>query len=172
MRDAGGRRCAGTPLGQVLPGGDDLPPVRHRDRLPVSVGPRPARSGVVRVRADFDVFPDSRRRLRVCLAEGASRLGTFGGPAHSRTARRTEGRITMGTETHAHGLAPDLPLPTTTVEKVVQWARRSAIWPAQFGLACCAIEMMAMAASRYDIARFGAGVFRGSPPPRGLLFLA
>jgi len=64
---------------------------------------------------------------------------------------------------HEHGLDPELPLLTTTVEKLVQWARRSAIWPAQFGLACCAIEMMAMVASRYDVARFGAEVFRGSP---------
>ena len=57
----------------------------------------------------------------------------------------------------------DLPILTTTVEKVVQWARRSSVWPVTFGLACCAIEMMAMSASRYDIARFGAEVFRGSP---------
>jgi NADH-quinone oxidoreductase subunit B len=74
--------------------------------------------------------------------------------------------------THDHGLDPDLPLLTTTVEKVVQWARRSAIWPAQFGLACCAIEMMAMAASRYDIARFGAEVFRGSPRQSDLMIVA
>ena len=75
-------------------------------------------------------------------------------------------------ETHDHGLDPELPLLTTTVEKVVQWARRSAIWPAQFGLACCAIEMMAMAASRYDIARFGAEVFRGSPRQSDLMIVA
>src|SRR5690348_15906863 len=75
-------------------------------------------------------------------------------------------------DTHDHGLDPNLPLNTTTVEWVVQWARRSAIWPAQFGLACCAIEMMAMAASRYDIARFGAEVFRGSPPQSDLIDLA
>jgi NADH-quinone oxidoreductase subunit B len=72
---------------------------------------------------------------------------------------------------HEHGDS-DLPLLTTTVEKVVQWARRSAIWPAQFGLACCAIEMMAMAASRYDIARFGAEVFRGSPRQSDLMIVA
>ena len=51
---------------------------------------------------------------------------------------------------------PDIPVITTTVEQVVQWARRSAIWPVTFGLACCAIEMMAMSCGRYDVARFGA----------------
>ena len=67
---------------------------------------------------------------------------------------------------------PDLPILTTTVDKMVQWARKSAIWPVQFGLACCAIEMMAMAASRYDIARFGAEVFRGSPRQSDLMIVA
>ena len=61
---------------------------------------------------------------------------------------------------------------TTTVEKMVQWARRSSIWPVTFGLACCAIEMMAMSASRYDIARFGAEVFRGSPRQSDLMIVA
>ena len=80
---------------------------------------------------------------------------------------------TARSDTHDHGLTdPELPLLTTTVEKVVQWARRSAIWPAQFGLACCAIEMMAMAASRYDIARFGAEVFRGSPRQSDLMIVS
>src|SRR5260221_11814198 len=58
---------------------------------------------------------------------------------------------------------PTLPVMTTTVDKMVQWARRSSIWPVTFGLACCAIEMMAMSCARYDIARFGAEEFRGSP---------
>ena len=75
-------------------------------------------------------------------------------------------------DTHIHGLDPELPILTSTVEKLVQWARQSAIWPAQFGLACCAIEMMAMAASRYDIARFGAEVFRGSPRQSDLMIVA
>src|SRR2546423_8643906 len=73
---------------------------------------------------------------------------------------------------HEHGLDPELPLIPTTVEKLIQWARRSAIWPAQFGLACCAIEMMSMSASRFDIARFGAEVFRGSPRQSDLMIIA
>src|SRR5688500_19277576 len=74
--------------------------------------------------------------------------------------------------TAEHGLDPELPILTTTVERIVQWARRSAIWPAQFGLACCAIEMMSMSASRFDIARFGAEVFRGSPRQSDLMIIA
>ena len=65
-----------------------------------------------------------------------------------------------------------IPVLTTTVEKMVQWARRSAIWPVTFGLACCAIEMMAMSCGRYDIARFGAEVFRGSPRQSDLMIVA
>ena len=66
----------------------------------------------------------------------------------------------------------DIPVLTTTVEKVVLWARKSAIWPVTFGLACCAIEMMAMSCSRYDIARFGAEVFRASPRQSDLMIVA
>ncbi len=72
------------------------------------------------------------------------------------------------------GIAPDddMPFLLTTVERVVNWAQRSAIWPVTFGLACCAIEMMAMAASRYDIARFGAEAFRASPRQADLMIVA
>ena len=54
----------------------------------------------------------------------------------------------------------------------VNWARKSAIWPMTFGLACCAIEMMATGASRFDIDRFGAGVFRPSPRQSDLIIIA
>jgi NADH-quinone oxidoreductase subunit B len=60
----------------------------------------------------------------------------------------------------------------TTVEKLVNWSRKSSFWPATFGLACCAIEMMATGAARYDLARFGMEVFRASPRQADLMIVA
>jgi NADH-quinone oxidoreductase subunit B len=59
----------------------------------------------------------------------------------------------------------------TSVDQVLNWARRSSLWPAMFGLACCAIEMIATATPRYDISRFGAEIFRASPRQADLLIV-
>jgi NADH-quinone oxidoreductase subunit B len=60
----------------------------------------------------------------------------------------------------------------STYDAVINWARRSSVWPLQFGLACCAIEMMATMDPRFDLSRFGMEVFRGSPRQADLMLVA
>src|SRR3712207_3988311 len=72
----------------------------------------------------------------------------------------------MGLDTLNHNFL------TGTLEDVVKWARRNSVFSAQFGLACCAIEMMATGAAHYDLARFGMEVFRGSPRQADLMIVA
>jgi len=60
----------------------------------------------------------------------------------------------------------------TSVEALVNWTRKASMWPATFGLACCAIEMMATGAARYDTGRFGMEVFRASPRQADLMIVA
>lgn len=74
----------------------------------------------------------------------------------------------------------DIPIPhelqnnifITSVDKIYNWTRRNSIWPMVFGLACCAIEMICAAASRYDFARFGMEVFRASPRQADLMIVS
>jgi NADH-quinone oxidoreductase subunit B len=72
------------------------------------------------------------------------------------------------------GLEEKLPtgIVLTSVEKLAGYMRKSSLWPATFGLACCAIEMMAAGAGRYDLARFGMEVFRASPRQADLMIVA
>ncbi|HUK13482.1 MAG TPA: NADH-quinone oxidoreductase subunit B family protein [Thermoanaerobaculaceae bacterium] len=60
----------------------------------------------------------------------------------------------------------------TSYDTIFNWARRSSVWPLQFGLACCAIEMMAAMDPRYDLSRFGMEVFRGTPRQADLMLVA
>ncbi|MDT8305749.1 MAG: NADH-quinone oxidoreductase subunit B family protein [Anaerolineae bacterium] len=77
-------------------------------------------------------------------------------------------------------LKSDVPVPDevknnvfiTSLDKVYNWGRRNSVWPMVFGLACCAIEMISTAASRYDLARFGMEVFRASPRQADLMIVS
>jgi NADH-quinone oxidoreductase subunit B len=75
---------------------------------------------------------------------------------------------------------PDIPIPdelkgqvaVTTLDRIYNWGRRSSVWPMMFGLACCAIEMICTAASRYDLSRFGMEVMRPSPRQTDLMIVS
>ncbi|HSM55136.1 MAG TPA: NADH-quinone oxidoreductase subunit B family protein [Candidatus Sulfomarinibacteraceae bacterium] len=77
-------------------------------------------------------------------------------------------------------LSSDIPVPEelsnnvfiTSLDKVYNWGRRNSVWPMVFGLACCAIEMICTAASRYDLARFGMEVFRATPRQSDLMIVS
>ncbi len=66
----------------------------------------------------------------------------------------------------------DMGVVTTTLEQAVNWARTNAMWPMLFGLACCAIEMMASQAAHYDLSRFGMELMRASPRQSDLMIVA
>jgi NADH-quinone oxidoreductase subunit B len=61
---------------------------------------------------------------------------------------------------------------TTTLDMAINWCRKGSLWPMTFGLACCAIEMIATVSPRYDIDRYGAGVFRASPRQSDLMIVS
>ncbi len=99
------------------------------------------------------------------------RFGPSGGLKESSNAKeRANGKPDM-TKPWIEGRFEENVI-TTTVEQAINWARQSSIWPMTFGLACCAIEMMAAGASRYDMDRFGAGAFRATPRQADLMIVA
>jgi NADH-quinone oxidoreductase subunit B len=82
--------------------------------------------------------------------------------------------------TAANNFASDVPIPDdvsenifiTSIDKIYNWSRKNSVWPMVFGLACCAIEMICTAASRYDLARFGMEVFRATPRQSDLMIVS
>jgi NADH-quinone oxidoreductase subunit B len=90
----------------------------------------------------------------------------------SERERNVEENVTFdGERIHIRGNVSDNIL-ITSVDRLLNWARLSSLWPMTFGLACCAIEMMATAASRFDLDRFGAGVMRPSPRQSDLMIVS
>ena len=107
-----------------------------------------------------------------------------GGPLHSRTwdIDRSEGQLVndLFAASQSPISVPAIEVPddlkrnlmVTSVDALVNWSRKSALWPVSFGLACCAFEMMATAMGRFDISRFGMEVFRASPRQADLMIVA
>jgi NADH-quinone oxidoreductase subunit B len=89
----------------------------------------------------------------------------FGSYVVTENGKRQVRELTFG-EAQPDGIV------LTTVDNAINWMRKNSIWPMSFGLACCAIEMMSMGAARFDIARFGAEVFRPSPRQSDLMIIA
>jgi NADH-quinone oxidoreductase subunit B len=90
-------------------------------------------------------------------------------------AEHPEGIVLTTVDSIFNGLRRKVGAPVMDVKPVrdlVNWGRKSALWPMTFGLACCAIEMIATGSSRFDIDRFGAGVFRPSPRQSDLIIVA
>jgi NADH-quinone oxidoreductase subunit B len=90
-------------------------------------------------------------------------------------AEHPEGIVLTTVDAIFNSLRRNVAAPVMNVKPVrhtVNWARKSALWPMTFGLACCAIEMIATGAGRFDIDRFGAGVFRPSPRQSDLIIVA
>src|SRR4051812_5288964 len=137
--------------GEVLLDRDAVHRLRHRDHLSVPVRRREQGTRPVRACRDHPVHRHRVRRLRLCLASRRIGLG-------------------LG----AMGIEEKLPdgVLLASVEKLVNWTRKSSLWPATFGLACCAIEMMTFGAPRFDSARFGMEVFRASPRQAALMIAA
>jgi NADH-quinone oxidoreductase subunit B len=92
-----------------------------------------------------------------------------GTPTHSDEERERI-RKELNEEIRREGL--ERALIVAPLDAVINWARLSSIWPMTFGIACCAIEMMAVGAAKYDIDRFGAGAFRATPRQADLMIVA
>src|SRR6185436_3764906 len=135
-----------------------------RDDLPPSVGRGAAPPRLGAVRRDAALRRGTRRGPDLRVEEGRPRVGLDDRklPGGGTSARTDEGLFGAGGPTFL----------TTKLDFVVNWARRSSLWPMPFGTACCAIEMMAAAASDYDIARFGMERMSFSPRQADVLICA
>src|SRR2546428_1120367 len=162
---------------QLLPDGDALHRLRHRDRLPVSARCRPPPARLVRLRGVrlLPVDPDGRVRLR--LAQGRARVAVDRPKTHRLAEHGLQSERLLWPDKGPSEFEQELgdiesQLGLTTLEKAVAWSQTKSMWPDTFGLACCAIEMMSIVSSRYDIARFGMEAFRSSPRQADLLIVS
>jgi NADH-quinone oxidoreductase subunit B len=108
------------------------------------------------------------------MEEGSARLGVNQNPDPNavETVPIIPARRLISEEENAFWPTHQGAFLTTRIADIGHWGQANSIWPALFGLACCAIEMMAMSASRWDVARFGSEVFRASPRQSDLMIVA
>src|SRR6478672_9608804 len=163
MRDRIDRRIADPVSIAVLSLLHHFSDLRRRSDFSGAVRGRLHRFALRRVRRDSHFSPPAFGRTRLGLEQRLFRLG-----ADQETRAMSENQIDEGlrSELQKRGVW------VTSTQELYNWGRRNSIWPLQFGLACCAIEMIATAASRYDLARFGGEVFRPSPRQADLMIVA
>src|SRR5690348_4029549 len=144
--------------------------LRPRSRVPVPLGgdARPHRP--VRLLVDDRVLGRIDRGFHLRMEEGSARMGV------STTPDRMGAPVPPGASQdallrRATDELQDKGFIVAQLDKLVNWARTGSLWPMTFGLACCAVEMMHTAASRYDLDRFG-GVFRPSPRQSDVMIVA
>src|ERR1700733_14584543 len=140
----------GADPGQVLPDRDAVHPVRHRDHFPVSLGGHLQQARRLRPDRDGDLRDNRAGRLRLRVAPRRPGVGL------------------------AMGLEEKLPsgVLLTSVEKAAGWARARSVWPATFGLACCAIELFQTGGPKHDLARFGMERASNTPRQADLMIVA
>src|SRR5207244_13321261 len=127
-----------------------------RDPVPLPARAAHASARHIRLRRDGGVCRAAGGRIRVRVEEGRARVAVA--------------PVSISKAVRAGDLEQYVML--TTIEKAMAWTSSNSIWPAGFGLACCAIEMMSLPSPRYDIARFGSEVFRSSPRQSDLMIVS
>src|ERR1700736_622233 len=169
-------RIRATPVfGELLRHRNAVHHLRRRIDLPVPLGHNRAPVEDLRRHRDRHLHRHVAGGAAVHLAQGSPAMGLTGDNAIANPwvlQAQDAGTIALPRVGAGERAAVQSGGVTTTIEQVIQWGRYSSLWPALFGLACCAIEMMAVGASRYDMARFGAEVFRASPRQAGVMIVA
>src|SRR5262249_20078180 len=158
---------------------DALHPVRHRGDLPLPRGGPAAGVRDVRPRRGRGVHRTAHGRVRVRVAERSARMevvrrGKVSTPDALRGNQRRAQELRRGPDLEGAALEKYVTerVMTTTLDRALNWARANSMFPATFGLACCAIEMMAIVASRVDSARIGSEAFRATPRQADLMIIS
>src|SRR3954468_6627227 len=164
---------------QLLPDRDAVHPVRHRGHIPVPGGDPARRVRDLRAERDHRLHRAAGHRVRIRLAPGGTgveitRQALGAGSKAEFRSRQLTARSMLKGELEDEDLERyvEESVLTTTLDRASRWALSNAMFPATFGLACCAIEMMSIVGSRVDVARFGFEAFRASPRQADLLILS